>query len=509
MFLDFRHRLANDPLCPIRRKRAEQTIDCHSNHSVFLRADGSLACWDDAGSRLTLKAFEPAVDYSKDVVFGEVFAGIRRKLFKGDMPFPGFCQDCMVHASGACFNPLWAEKKELLIFQVEPSIACPLECPGCMTLAERKTRHGPPWNLDVAILENYLSDFRADGVLIRTIDFQGHGEPLLNRDVWKMASLAKSYFPDATISMCTNAHGIYHPAQVHSGIDEVMFAIDGVDQQSFEKNRVRGKFDKAYAFMKAFCHGAAREGRDIKTIWKYILFDSNDSPDQLVKAQELAAEAGVRELLFVNTQLGLRASGVYTLDQIPRAGNGVAIRISNYLSSFHDTLHAVDKARYALWLGDAAAAGSHLLFATNMIRRRFECLGPDDALPEAYQALIYEIRDLAKRASIDPATMAMIGGGIHALEDRLVMGILPAKDLIIKWKSEEICRLTGQLDRLPKRSLPAIGRTVIEGGIRALEDKFALDSFSAKNLIIRWKSEEILRLAIQLDQQPGPEVSVM
>lgn len=484
-------------------------MDCHSNHSVFLRANGSLACWDDAGSKLTLQAFDPSVDYSKEVVFGEVFTGIRDKLKNGTIPFPDVCQDCMIFASGACFNPLWAEKKELLIFQVEASIACTLECPGCMTFAERKRRHGRPWHLEMEIFEKYLSDFKSDGVTIRTIDFQGHGEPLLNRNVWKMAGLAKSYFPEANISMCTAAHGRYEPSQVHSGIDEVMFAIDGIDQESFEPNRIRGDFEKAYTFMKSFCHGATEEGRKIRTIWKYILFDCNNSPEQLIRAQEMAAEAGVQELLFINTQLGLKASSVLSLDQIPQLDNGVKIRISDYLSNFHDTLHGVDKARFALSQGDPVAAGSHLLFATNMIRRRFECIERGDHLPEDYQAVIYEILDLSEHDLITPEIRLTIKGGFHALVDKLVIGVLPAKSLIIEWKAKEILGLASQLDQWPRRGVFATTRSIIEGGVHALENKLVTGTLPTKNLIIKRQSKEIVRLATQLDQQPAPGVSVM
>lgn len=484
-------------------------MDCHSNHSVFLRADGSLACWDDAGSKLTLTAYQPDIDHSKDVVFGEIFSGIRDSLRKGEMPFPQYCQGCMVLASGACFNPLWAEKKEILIFQIEPSIACRLECPGCMTLAVRKARHGPPWNLDIGIFEKYLSDFKADGVSIRTIDFQGHGEPLINRDVWKMAGLAKSYFPDANITMCTNAHGRYDPSQVHSGIDEVMFAIDGVDQQSFEQNRVRGDFAKAYTFMKSFCQGAANEGRHIKTIWKYILFDCNDSPEQLLRAQELAAEAGVQEIHFVNTQLGLKASKVFTLEQIPRLNNGVKVTISDYLSNFHDILHGVDKARFALYQKDPDAAKAHLLFAMNMIRRRFECIEPDDDLPASYQALVYEIDDLSRHALLDPETRSQIAGGLHIIQDKLTIGVLGAKDLVIEWKTEELLRLSRQLNARRRTGLVALAKSIIKGCLNKLESTLSKGSVPAKNAIIQRKAQKVFQLARQIDQRPGPGVSVI
>lgn len=473
-------------------------MDCHSNHSVFLRSNGSLACWDDGGSRLTLKAFDPEVDYARDVVFGPVFAGLRDSLRRGEMPFPDYCRDCMVMASGACFNPAWAAKKEILIFQVEPSIACTLECPGCMTFAERKSRHAKPWNLDIAIFEKYLADFRNFGVSIRTIDFQGHGEPLLNRDVWKMAGLAKSYFPAAKVSMCTNAHGTYAPEQVHSGIDEMMFAIDGVDQPGFELNRVRGNFARAYAYMRDFCHGAAAEGRKIRTIWKYILYDGNNSPAQMGQAQEMAAAAAVQELLFVNTQLGLKSSRFYTLEEIPRAGTAVQIRVSGYFSSFHDMLHAVDKARMALAAGDAKAAAAHLAFAANMMRRRHECLAPGDPVPGDDQALILEILDLARDSRLNPSVAAGIEGGLHALTGRLTLEIGAAKRQIILWKQEEIAHLALQAG--------AAGRQEPRLWLKA---RLALMDVPAMNRMIRRQSETILKLAVRLDLQPGPGVSVL
>lgn len=483
-------------------------MDCHSNHSVFLRADGSLACWDDAGSRLTLKPFDPDTDCSRDVVFGPVFNDIRTKLAREEMPSPDYCRDCLILASGACFNPEWQNRKELLIFQVEPSIACTLECPGCMTFAERRVRHGRAGHLDIAIFEKYLADFKADGVSIRTIDFQGHGEPLLNRNVWKMAGLAKSYFPDANISMCTNGHGIYDPTQVHSGIDEVMFAIDGVDQQSFETYRVRGKFDRAYEFMKSFCQGVIAEGRPIRTIWKYILFDCNNSPEQLIRAQQLAAEAGVQELLFINTQLGLKSSKVFALADIPKADTGVKLRISDYLSNFHDTLHSIDRARSALMRRDSAAA-AQLLFATNMIRRRFECIEQSDNIPRDYQALIHEILDLAGYEGIDTATRDAVRSGLHAVRDKLDLDIHAAKDMLIGWKTEEIARLATRIGRRPRRGPVRLARSLVETGLRTFERKSDRRLLEARNLIIWWKSKEVIRLAARLDRTPQPDVSVM
>ena len=482
-------------------------MDCHSNHSVFLRADGSLACWDDAGSRLTLKRFDPSVDMSRDIVFGSVFGEIREKLHKSEMPFPDYCKDCMILASGACFNPSWAEKKELLIFQVEPSIACMLECPGCMTLAERKERHGPPWNLDVTIFEKYLSDFKNDGVSIRTIDFQGHGEPLINRKVWDMAGLAKSYFPKAKISMCTSGHGKFELSQVHSGIDEMMFAIDGVDQESFEKNRVRGDFEKAFGFMRSFSQASIQEGKDINTIWKYILFDCNSAPEQLLRAQEMALESGVREILFVNTQLGVKLSKIHALEDIPQLDGNLRVNISNYLSNFHDILHCVDMARHSISQGAAKEAGYQLLFASNMLRRRFECIDDADVLPSKYQALIYEICHLGDHKLIEPAVKAAIQSGFHLLHDKLTIGSKAAKDVIRKWKSEEISRLRAQVKSRKGKAVSKV-RSLMAGCIDTVDGIVTFGNLASKDRTIYRQSEEVVRLARLIDMRPGPENSV-
>jgi hypothetical protein len=49
---------------------------CNSYHSMFLRSNGSLACWDDYGSLLTLLPFDPSLDYARDVYLGPIFKTI-------------------------------------------------------------------------------------------------------------------------------------------------------------------------------------------------------------------------------------------------------------------------------------------------------------------------------------------------------------------------------------------------------------------------------------------------
>lgn len=67
-------------------------MNCNSSHSLFLRSNGCLACWDDYGSLLTLLPFDPSLGYARDVYLGPVFKTIRAKLRSGKMPFPSIVQ---------------------------------------------------------------------------------------------------------------------------------------------------------------------------------------------------------------------------------------------------------------------------------------------------------------------------------------------------------------------------------------------------------------------------------
>jgi hypothetical protein len=86
---------------------------------------------------------------------------------------------------------------------------------------------------------------------------------------------------------------------VHSGIDEVTFSIDGASQETYARYRQRGKFAVALANLRAMADEKARSGRDVPQInWRYILFNWNDSDEEMNRARQLAQESGVDRLCW-------------------------------------------------------------------------------------------------------------------------------------------------------------------------------------------------------------------
>jgi hypothetical protein len=373
-------------------------MNCTVNHSVFLRSNGSLACWCDYGSLKTLQPFDPSLDYAEDVYLGKVYGHIRDRLATDTMPFPPYCAKCMVLLPTAPYTTADPQHRYVDTFQVEPSMACQLDCPGCIPIGERKKRVERSWcgHLFLApqILEKILKDFRRAGIAIRTFDFQGHGEPLLSRDVWKMIAMAKSLFPHSYATMCTNANAEFRVEMLDAGLDQIIFAIDGVDQPSYAPYRVHGDFAQAYAFMRTFSNTARARSRAIDTVWKYVLFRHNDRPEQLRAAQELAAEARVTELRFVVTQLGPMSTLIVADEDIPRVDNGVNVRIENYKVSFEQLDDGIAAARAALDTRGIAQATQALTFVASMLKRLFSEV---QTVPPKYAPSLRAIHDLADR----------------------------------------------------------------------------------------------------------------
>jgi hypothetical protein len=280
-----------------------------------MRADGSLVCWDDVGSRKVLQQYDESADMSSVFTPGGACGTICRMLGSDSIPWEDFCTRC--YCLSIRGRPP-AGMKELHVMQVEPTILCNLKCPACVPFDKRVTRYPPPHNLPTDRLEKVLIDMAKRGIRIRNFDFSGHGEPLLNREIWRQVAMARRLFPDSYISICTNANAAFDESCLSSGVDEIVFAIDGVDQESYAPYRVDGDYEKAYGLMSAISRGSAERGAGIRSTWKYILFRHNSSPEHLSRLWKAACEAGVGELQFNFTHVGSASDTIRTSEDLGR-----------------------------------------------------------------------------------------------------------------------------------------------------------------------------------------------
>lgn len=369
---------------------------CPTVASIYLRFVGALVCWDDAGNEKVLQPWDPGIHYGRDVWLGEPYEAVRRALWEGRLPFPWICQRCLVLRAQVPHSSEAVERRRLEVFQVEPSYYCSLDCPGCISLAAR--RMAPPRNLDPAIFAKILADFVDSGIEVQAFDFQGHGEPLMNRKVWALVRMAREAYPRSFISMTTNAHGLVTPEAVASGIDEVVCAIDGARAESYVQYRVKGRFDLAMAFMCGFAAAARQAGTATSVVWKYVLFGHNSSTDELALAQRMAVEAGIREMRFVFTRNGPVAGHIGGAGDLPPAPEGLRVRFEQHEPDLAELEVRLKDGWTRLNGGDAGGAGELALAVARNLERFLPSAA--EATPE-HRRLIAELERLAEGLPAD------------------------------------------------------------------------------------------------------------
>lgn len=283
-------------------------MDCIINGAMFLRSNGNLVCWDDTGCDHVLQAWDPHVDYGTDVFLGRIHEQVRDAMRAGRMPFDACRAGCLALRPDATFDPNPVLARRVNYFQVESSFACQLACPNCYPGVKRsdvlpRTDAGQ-LSLDPSVLQKILEDFARASIAVELLEFQGHGEPLINRKIWGMIRSARVLQPFAKIKVVTNANFDFEPDMAASGVSEMVFSIDGVDDPSYLPYRVKGNFERAYAFMHDFCHAVHARDLAVHTVWKYVLFRHDDSEAQLLRLAELAEAAKVDEVQLIVTQMG-------------------------------------------------------------------------------------------------------------------------------------------------------------------------------------------------------------
>ncbi len=372
---------------------AKRRLVCPSVDSIFLRAWGDLVCWDDAGGDHVLQAWDPAVDYA-EVFLNGPYQEIRRNLGEGTMPRPEECERCLLlrvlpSVAGAAWDRTFVR-----MLRVEPSYFCSLDCPGCVPLSIRR-QHKKAFQLDPDILDRILADLTARGLEVDTLDFQGHGEPLLNPRLWEMGRRSRARLPNAWISVTTNAQGRFRPEMASSGFDDFICSIDGVDQASYEPYRVHGSFDLAWRFIKDLVRASAWSDRRIRVVWKYVIFDHNSSPENLLRAQQLALDAGVSELVFVLTRNGPAPRHIRFPSDVPRLEPGPRITFRFHEPSIDDLEARLGEVR-RLQSEQREEEAATMADSIRKNLERFFPAAPD--LPERHRLLLEDLRRISTHA---------------------------------------------------------------------------------------------------------------
>jgi wyosine [tRNA(Phe)-imidazoG37] synthetase (radical SAM superfamily) len=274
-------------------------MNCEILHTLYVRSNGDVPCDDDAGERIILGQITPSGGRGQlTALFANPnYVHIRNALKRGELPWPDACADCaLLRPNDPCRDYLGL--KQIRKLQIEPSLACRLRCPSCSNGLQVRTRP-KPLRMEPALFERVLQSLRTDRFSVQEIEYCGQGEPLLHPQFSEFVRIARAQFPATRQRLITSGDFEYRSAIGIERLNEIVVACDGCYQGSYEQYRVGGRIDRVIRFMR----DAPRwfKWRRQVLVWKYILFEFNDSDEEILAAQKLAQELRVHRLLFVFT----------------------------------------------------------------------------------------------------------------------------------------------------------------------------------------------------------------
>jgi hypothetical protein len=280
----------------------------HVFDSIGIHANGDIVCWDvDVhGKHVYGNVFK---DRIADVYNGPRYREIREWFLKSrpDTWCPAVNHHCPLRTV-----PAQADERidncRIRTIRLEPVTYCNLHCPVCPV--ETSFKHDPVVRETRAhklLPLEVMLDVVAQLPDLELMEYYGYGEPFLHKDTVSFLREVRRTRPDITISTSTSGT-VMTPTQIQpiaaeALMDRVVFSIDGATAESYRRYRVGGTFSKALGKMQSLvdaCRAAGtwrryasdpRGGAQIT--WQYILFEWNDSDEELALARDLARSIGV------------------------------------------------------------------------------------------------------------------------------------------------------------------------------------------------------------------------
>lgn len=195
---------------------------------------------------------------------------------------------------------------------VESHIGCNLACVGCDRRGMIASRARKILDFDVF---RKAVDALSPG--LRYFEFHVGGENYLHPRAHEMVRYVRDRNPDCFILTSTNGHFFddeeRRRALVESGMDLVIFSVDGARQESYERYRVGGDIRKVFEAMREVVRLRRHMGRERPiVVWRYILFEWNDSPEEMEEARRIARDLEIDHLTWcLNGVAGVAGSKRY------------------------------------------------------------------------------------------------------------------------------------------------------------------------------------------------------
>lgn len=180
---------------------------------------------------------------------------------------------------------------------VENTVCCNLNCLVCNRKSVMKCRTKVRLTLeDIKKISKYCKENSMESMAYYNL-----GESFLSDTIYDELHIFRNDNPDIDMYISTN--GIYvnndNKRDAALLLNTVTFSIDGITNEMVNKYQRQSDFTVAYNNMKdlvAYRNGQRKTRPHIE--WKYVLFHWNDKKKYIVRAIEMARNAGVDSISF-------------------------------------------------------------------------------------------------------------------------------------------------------------------------------------------------------------------
>lgn len=183
-------------------------------------------------------------------------------------------------------------------YSIEPTNHCNLKCPECPSGLGALTR--PLGLLKTEDFKKLIDEISDTGFYIQLF-FQG--EPYINKNLPEMIQYAQS--KKVYVSISTNGHFVNEQnvdLVLDNAPDKLIFSVDGLDEESYQKYRVGGTFEQADNGLRLLIK--RKEERRLKKPFiefQFIVMKQNEH--QMSEVKKYCKDVGVDKLVFKTMQI--------------------------------------------------------------------------------------------------------------------------------------------------------------------------------------------------------------
>lgn len=222
---------------------------------------------------------------------GEAWLERKGKLYSlSAIAWPGYVEKKLRPVRDRVLARDGGKNRAWQLVQLESAIACNLKCVMCpwKDISRQAENRGI---MEEKVWEGIRPHLRQ----IRSVDFTGGGEPLLQPRLagW----MAEAHAAGCETGILTNATLLTEEKAreiLDAGVDWVCFSIDGATKEVYEKIRVGSSFARVRENAQRFCR--IRGKRPVKTMINFVMMPINFHQAEAIV--ELAAELGVDQVNF-------------------------------------------------------------------------------------------------------------------------------------------------------------------------------------------------------------------